>query len=99
MLRIVEEMDTPVGYKAALIRGKIVVSPWSKLRYKRAMKALRLQLSPTPRKGTTSMWRPFSSGSLVLSAALGRTSTSRHVAAFDVKAATPMQPPSPSPPS
>ncbi len=44
MLRIVEQMDTPAGYKAELIRGKIVVSPWSKLRYKRVMKSLRLQL-------------------------------------------------------
>ncbi|SOE68776.1 hypothetical protein SAMN05446589_3383 [Streptomyces sp. OV198] len=33
MLRTVEELDTPEGYKAELIRGKIVVSPWSKLRY------------------------------------------------------------------
>ncbi|WP_240634369.1 MULTISPECIES: Uma2 family endonuclease [Streptomyces] len=46
MLRIVEELDTPDGYKAELIRGKIVVSPWSKLRYKKVMKSLRLQLEP-----------------------------------------------------
>lgn len=46
MLRIVEELDTPDGYKAELIRGKIVVSPWSKLRFKKAMKSLRLQLEP-----------------------------------------------------
>lgn len=46
MLRIVEELDTPDGYKAELIRGKIVVSPWSKLRDKRVMKSLRLQLEP-----------------------------------------------------
>ncbi|MEU9369115.1 Uma2 family endonuclease [Streptomyces avermitilis] len=46
MLRIVEELDTPEGYKAELIRGKIVVSPWSKLRYKKVMKLLRLQLEP-----------------------------------------------------
>ncbi|MFF3329262.1 Uma2 family endonuclease [Streptomyces sp. NPDC002888] len=44
MLRIVEEMDTPAGYKAELIRGKIVVSAWSKLRCKRVMKSLRRQL-------------------------------------------------------
>ncbi|MFI6011733.1 Uma2 family endonuclease [Streptomyces sp. NPDC051243] len=46
MLRIVEGLDTPDGYKAELIRGKIVVSPWSKLRYKKVMKSLRLQLEP-----------------------------------------------------
>ncbi|MGW7043053.1 Uma2 family endonuclease [Streptomyces avermitilis] len=46
MLRIVEELDTPEGYKAELVRGKIVVSPWSKLRYKKVMKLLRLQLEP-----------------------------------------------------
>ncbi|MET8942239.1 Uma2 family endonuclease [Streptomyces sp. NPDC004542] len=44
LLRIVETLDTPAGYKAEIIRGKIVVSPWSKLRYKRVMKSLRLQL-------------------------------------------------------
>lgn len=38
LLRIVEELDTPDGYKAELIRGKIVVSPWSKLRYLRPMR-------------------------------------------------------------
>lgn len=51
MLRIVEELDTPDGYKAELIRGKIVVSPWSKLRYKKAMKSLRLQLEPHAPEG------------------------------------------------
>ncbi|MGW7254034.1 Uma2 family endonuclease [Streptomyces sp. NPDC054834] len=44
MLRIVEELDTPVGYKAELIRGKIVLSPWPKLRYMKAMRSLRFQL-------------------------------------------------------
>ncbi|MFI1357104.1 Uma2 family endonuclease [Streptomyces sp. NPDC020898] len=59
MLRIVEEMDTPVGYKAELIRGKIVVSPWSKLRYKKAMKALRLQLEPHAPEGHDVDVAPF----------------------------------------
>ncbi|UQX05078.1 Uma2 family endonuclease [Streptomyces sp. RerS4] len=44
LLRTVEEMDTPDGFKAELIRGKIVVSPWSRLRYLRPMRALRRQL-------------------------------------------------------
>lgn len=41
MLRNAEGLDTPDGYRAELIRGKIVVSPWPKLRYKRVMKSLR----------------------------------------------------------
>ncbi|WP_405763419.1 Uma2 family endonuclease [Streptomyces sp. NBC_00045] len=44
LLRTVAEMDTPDGFKAELIRGKIIVSPWSKLRYVRPMRALRRQL-------------------------------------------------------
>ncbi|MEH0578803.1 MULTISPECIES: Uma2 family endonuclease [Streptomyces] len=44
MLRIVEKLDTPAGYKAELVRGKIVVSPGPKLRYMKVMKSLRLQL-------------------------------------------------------
>ncbi|MFD3757373.1 Uma2 family endonuclease [Streptomyces sp. NPDC058622] len=44
LLRTVEEMNTPDGFRAELIRGKIVVSPWSKLRYVRPMRALRRQL-------------------------------------------------------
>lgn len=44
LLRTVEELDTPDGFKAELIRGKIIVSPWSKLRYVRPMRALRRQL-------------------------------------------------------
>jgi Uma2 family endonuclease len=59
MLRIVEEMDTPVGYKAELIRGKIVVSPWSKLRYKKVMKSLRLQLEPHAPEGHDVDVAPF----------------------------------------
>ncbi|MER6961444.1 Uma2 family endonuclease [Streptomyces sp. NPDC000618] len=46
MLRIVEELDTPAGYKAELVRGKIVVSPGPKLRYMKVMRSLRLQLGP-----------------------------------------------------
>lgn len=44
LLHTVAEMDTPVGFKAELIRGKIVVSPFSTLRYLRSMRALREQL-------------------------------------------------------
>ena len=59
MLRTVEELDTPDGYKAELIRGKIVVSPWSKLRYKRVMKSLRQQLEPHAPKGHDVDVAPF----------------------------------------
>jgi Uma2 family endonuclease len=59
LLRIVEQLDTPDGYKAELIRGKIVVSPWSKLRYKRAMKSLRRQLEPHAPKGHDVDVAPF----------------------------------------
>jgi Uma2 family endonuclease len=59
MLRIVEELDTPEGYKAELIRGKIVVSPWSKLRYKKVMKSLRLQLKPHAPEGHDVDVAPF----------------------------------------
>ncbi|MEV6587725.1 Uma2 family endonuclease [Streptomyces acidicola] len=59
MLRTVEELDTPDGYKAELIRGKIVVSPWSKLRYKRVMKSLRQQLEPHAPEGHDVDVAPF----------------------------------------
>ncbi|MFD0306489.1 Uma2 family endonuclease [Streptomyces sp. NPDC127119] len=59
MLRIVEELDTPDGYKAELIRGKIIVSPWSKLRYKKVMKSLRLQLQPHAPEGHDVDVAPF----------------------------------------
>jgi hypothetical protein len=37
-------LDTPEGWKAELIREKIVVSPWSKIRYAMPMRSLRKQL-------------------------------------------------------
>lgn len=59
MLRTVEELDTPDGYKAELIRGKIVVSPWSKLRDKQVMKSLRRQLEPHAPEGHDVDVAPF----------------------------------------
>lgn len=50
-LRIVEELDTPAGYKAELIRGKIVVSPGPKPRYVKAMRSLRFELAPHAPEG------------------------------------------------
>ncbi|WP_369234072.1 Uma2 family endonuclease [Streptomyces sp. R21] len=59
MLRTVEELDTPDGYKAELIRGKIVVSPWSKLRYLRPMRSLRKQVESHAPEGTVTETSPF----------------------------------------
>ncbi|MFG2030638.1 Uma2 family endonuclease [Streptomyces sp. NPDC048825] len=59
MLRTVEELDTPDGYKAELIRGKIVVSPWSKLRYLRPMRRLRRQVEAHAPEGHVAETSPF----------------------------------------
>lgn len=59
MLRIVEELDTPEGYRAELIRGKIVVSPWSKLRYLRPMRRLRRQVEAHAPEGHVAETSPF----------------------------------------
>ncbi|MEV5984430.1 Uma2 family endonuclease [Streptomyces sp. NPDC052051] len=59
MLRTVEELDTPDGYKAELIRGKIVVSPWSKLRYLRPMRKLRQQVEAHAPEGHVTETSPF----------------------------------------
>ncbi|WP_319020196.1 Uma2 family endonuclease [Streptomyces peucetius] len=59
LLGIVEELDTPDGYKAELIRGKIVVSPWSKLRFKKPMKLLRQQLGAHAPEGHDADVAPF----------------------------------------
>ncbi|MFI5985396.1 Uma2 family endonuclease [Streptomyces sp. NPDC051555] len=59
LLRTVEEMNTPDGFKAELIRGKIVVSPWSKLRYYRPMRALREQLQAHAPEGHVADTAPF----------------------------------------
>ncbi|MFF4837159.1 Uma2 family endonuclease [Streptomyces sp. NPDC001315] len=59
MLRIVEELNTPAGYKAELIRGKIVVSPWSKLRYLRPMRRLRAQVEAHAPEGHVTETSPF----------------------------------------
>ncbi|MDA5279029.1 Uma2 family endonuclease [Streptomyces sp. NPDC054904] len=59
LLRTVEQMHTPDGFKAELIRGKIVVSPWSKLRYYRPMRALRGQLEPHAPDGHVTDIAPF----------------------------------------
>ncbi|NXY97014.1 Uma2 family endonuclease [Streptomyces sp. BR123] len=59
LLRTVEEMHTPDGFKAELIRGKIVVSPWSRLRYYVPMRALREQLGAHAPEGHVADIAPF----------------------------------------
>ncbi|WP_405978922.1 Uma2 family endonuclease [Streptomyces sp. NBC_00158] len=59
MLRAVEEMDTPEGYKAELIRGKIIVSPWPELRCMRPMLSLREQLEQHAPEGHVAESAPF----------------------------------------
>jgi Uma2 family endonuclease len=59
LLEIVEGLDTPAGYKAELIRGKIVVSPWSKLRYLRPMRRLREQVEAHAPDGYVTETSPF----------------------------------------
>ncbi|MFZ3498560.1 Uma2 family endonuclease [Streptomyces sp. 5.8] len=59
LLQTVAEMNTPVGFKAELIRGKIIVSPFSKLRYSRRMRLLREQLQAHVPKGHFADTSPF----------------------------------------
>ncbi|MEC4574689.1 Uma2 family endonuclease [Streptomyces virginiae] len=59
LLRTVAEMDTPDGFKAELIRGKIVVSPFSRLRYYHPMRVLREQLQGRAPKGHYADVAPF----------------------------------------
>ncbi|MFF8270709.1 Uma2 family endonuclease [Streptomyces sp. NPDC016562] len=59
LLRTVAELNTPDGFKAELIRGKIVVSPFSQLRYSRRMRMLREQLQAHVPKGHFADTSPF----------------------------------------
>ncbi|MFI1360341.1 Uma2 family endonuclease [Streptomyces sp. NPDC020898] len=44
LLDALDELYVPDGYKAEIIKGNIVVSPWSKGYYSRVMKSVRRQL-------------------------------------------------------
>ncbi|KNE84109.1 MULTISPECIES: Uma2 family endonuclease [Streptomyces] len=59
LCRAVEELHLPDGYKAEIIRGKIVVSPWSRAYYWRPMKSLRRQLQPHAPEGHDADSAPF----------------------------------------
>ncbi|MFI7401723.1 Uma2 family endonuclease [Streptomyces sp. NPDC049541] len=51
LLDLLEELRVPDGYKAEIVRGSIVVSPWSKGYYNRVMKLVCNQLEPHLPKG------------------------------------------------
>ncbi|MEZ7157227.1 Uma2 family endonuclease [Streptomyces sp. MAD19A] len=46
LLRTLDELDVPDGYKAEIIRGSIVVSPWQKAYYLRVMELICDRLRP-----------------------------------------------------
>ncbi|MER6737273.1 Uma2 family endonuclease [Streptomyces puniciscabiei] len=46
LLDLLDELHVPDGYKAEIIRGSIVVSPWSKGYYTRVMRSVCSQLEP-----------------------------------------------------
>ncbi|MEU9088404.1 Uma2 family endonuclease [Streptomyces sp. NPDC048357] len=52
-------MNTPDGFKAELVRGKVVVSPWPELRCHRPMRLLREQLQAHVPKGHFADTSPF----------------------------------------
>ncbi|MGP3976905.1 Uma2 family endonuclease [Streptomyces sp. 8N114] len=52
LFRTLMTMDVPEGYRAEIIGGNIVMSPWSKGYYLRAMRSLRAQLEPHVPTGT-----------------------------------------------
>ncbi|MCX5376852.1 Uma2 family endonuclease [Streptomyces sp. NBC_00091] len=52
-------MDTPDGFKAELIRGKVVVSPWPALRCCRPMRLLREQLQAHASEGHVAETAPI----------------------------------------
>ncbi|MER7477577.1 Uma2 family endonuclease [Streptomyces sp. NPDC126510] len=46
LLGLLDELNVPNGYKAEIVRGSIVVSPWSKGYYRRVMRLVCSQLEP-----------------------------------------------------
>ncbi|WP_164555658.1 MULTISPECIES: Uma2 family endonuclease [unclassified Streptomyces] len=59
LLRTLDELDVPDGYKAEIIRGTIVVSPWSKGYYHRVMRQVCRQLEPHLPAGHSIGFGPF----------------------------------------
>ncbi|MET8814324.1 Uma2 family endonuclease [Streptomyces sp. NPDC004549] len=54
-----DELVVPVGYKAEIIKGNIVLSPWSKGYYHRVMELVCAQLAPALPEGHTIGSAPF----------------------------------------
>ncbi|MFC9683297.1 Uma2 family endonuclease [Streptomyces sp. NPDC056948] len=46
LLHLLDELNVPDGFKAEIVRGSIVVSPWSKGYYRRVMRLVCSQLEP-----------------------------------------------------
>ncbi|CAM5489808.1 Uma2 family endonuclease [Streptomyces pilosus] len=59
LLRTLDGLDVPDGYKAEIIRGNIVVSPWSKGYYHRVMRLVCEQIEPHLPAGHTIGCGPF----------------------------------------
>ncbi|WP_343070897.1 Uma2 family endonuclease [Streptomyces bathyalis] len=59
MCRTLLSMDVPDGYRAEIIRGSIVVSPWSRGFYYRVMESIREQLRQQLPEGETCGDAPF----------------------------------------
>jgi Uma2 family endonuclease len=59
LLRIALDLDTPDGFKAEIIKGTIVVTPWQRPYYFRAMESLRERLAPHVPEGHRASTSPF----------------------------------------
>jgi Uma2 family endonuclease len=59
LCRTLLSMDVPDGYRAEIIGGNIVMSPWSKAYYYRGMESIREQLRPHVPEGETCGDAPF----------------------------------------
>ncbi|MGA5894636.1 Uma2 family endonuclease [Streptomyces venetus] len=59
LLHLLDELNVPDGYKAEIVRGSIVVSPWSKGYYWRVMRLVCGQLEPHLPEGHVIERSPF----------------------------------------
>lgn len=59
LLAVLDELDVPDGFRAEIIKGNIVVSPWSKGYYHRVMRLVCMQLEPYLPAGHRMSCSPF----------------------------------------
>ncbi|MCZ7414095.1 MULTISPECIES: Uma2 family endonuclease [unclassified Streptomyces] len=59
LLRAAEELDTPDGFEAEVIGGRIVVSPWSRPYFMRALRFMRQRLEENAPTGYLADVAPF----------------------------------------